>query len=239
MLLNFGALRQYNYALYHRVSTAFKHTSGVYPVDASQLNQEDRAALVQFEAAYEQQREIEKVERKRKEAEQQQREADEQQRAADERQRKLDAEKQAELEATEHQRQIDADKEANVAAYKARLLQYLDAGLEPSTANANAIRVWIDSNISKDHVSVGALNAAISNLGVRGTNVLTWKPKVEPPAPAPPPPPPVLLADGSEQLPLDAAPTYKHTKAQLADLMRRQVAEEQARRRKGWHGVSI
>jgi len=136
---------------------------------------------------------------------------------------------------TERQQKIQVETEA----YKARLLQYVhEQDLEPSIANADTIRKWIDENVSVGHISSKALDAAISNLGPRGRKVLTFKPKVAPTPPTPPPPPAVILSDGSEQLPLDAAPTYKHTKAQLADLAKRQLAAAK-KDRGGWHGTSL
>lgn len=53
--------------------------------------------------------------------------------------------------------------------------------------------------------------------------LLQWKqPPIEvPTTPAEPPPPPVLLADGSEQLPLGTTPRSRHSVLQLRDLDKR------------------
>jgi hypothetical protein len=131
----------------------------------------------------------------------------------------------------EKQRKIDAD----IEAYKNRLMQYVnEQGLEPTIANANAIRKWIDEKVSKGHMSPNAVDAAVSLL----RKTLTWKPKVPAAPPTPPPPPAVILSDGSEQLPFDATPTYKHTRAQLADLAKRQLAAKK-QDRGGWSGAKF
>jgi hypothetical protein len=66
------------------------------------------------------------------------------------------------------------------------------------------------------------VDAAVSNLGPRGTNVLTWTPKTAVPPP-PPEPAEVLgtLPDGTQQLPLDKAPTSKASAAQAKDWLTR------------------
>jgi len=131
----------------------------------------------------------------------------------------------------EKQRKIDADTEV----FKNRLMQYVnEQGLEPTLENADAIRKWIDEKVSKGHMSSNAVDAAVSVLRSK----LTWKPKAPAAPPTPPTPPAVILSDGSEQLPLDAAPTYKHTKAQLADLAKRQIAATK-KDRGGWHGATL
>jgi hypothetical protein len=144
-----------------------------------------------------------------------------------EQQRKVDA------EAAEKQQKIASDTEA----YKNRLLQYVnEQGLEPTIQNAEAIKQWIKTNTS-DYKSSNNVDAAVKLLGPRGSNVLTWKAK-EAPAPPPPAPEPVVkLKDGSDQLPIDAQPTFQHTKLQLADLAKRQAAAKTVRR--DWHGVKM
>ena len=64
---------------------------------------------------------------------------------------------------------------------------------------------------------------------------LQWK-QAEPPKPAAPEK--VPLADGTEQLPLGIAPSYKHSKVQLADLASRE-AQAKSRNRHGWHGAKF
>jgi hypothetical protein len=139
--------------------------------------------------------------------------------------------KEAAAAEIERQRKIEADTEA----YKARILQYVnEQDLQPTAENAEIIRKWLDEHPQiNGYKSAQNADAAVSVL--RGK--LTWKPKVPATPPAPEPPPAVLLSDGSPQLPIDAMPTYKHTKAQLADLAKRQVATQQSRR--GWHGASF
>jgi hypothetical protein len=126
--------------------------------------------------------------------------------------------------------------DADTEAYKARLLQYVrEQDLEPTAENAEIIRKWLDEHPQiKGYKSSQNADAAISLL----RKTLTWKPKVSAAPPTPPPPPAVILSDGSEQLPLDAAPTYKHTKAQLTDLAKRQLAAAK-KDRGGWHGTSL
>ena len=141
------------------------------------------------------------------------------------------AQQQRVAEDMEKQRKIDADTEA----FKNRLVQYVnEQGLEPTIENADAIRKWIDEKVSKGHMSSNAVDAAVSLL----RKTLTWKPKVPVTPPTPPTPPAVILPDGSEQLPIDATPTYKHNKAQLADLAKRQIAAAK-KDRGGWHGTSL
>jgi len=118
-----------------------------------------------------------------------------------------------------------------------RLDQYARGGLENTEHNATAIRKFLVEHPQINGVvTAGTIEAAISHLGPNGANVLTWKPQTV--VPPPPKPEAVILKDGSPQLPLDAMPTYKHTKEQLKDLdARKRAAGKQDR--KGWHGTSL
>jgi hypothetical protein len=108
-----------------------------------------------------------------------------------------------------------------------------EQNLEPTAENAEIIRKWLDEHPQiNGYKSAQNADAAVNILRSK----LTWKQKVPVP-PAPKEEEAVLLADGSPQLPIDAMPTYKHSKAQLADLAKRQVAAQPSRR--GWHGTSL
>jgi hypothetical protein len=128
--------------------------------------------------------------------------------------------KSAAEEAAEFKR---AKVEADRAAGLARLQQYVtEQGLEATAENGARVREWLDENCSGTTTPKN-VDVAIKILGPRGTNVLTWKPKVAP-APPPPPPPPVRhLDNGEPELPLEA--TEKEMRAasvtQLKDLSKR------------------
>jgi hypothetical protein len=142
--------------------------------------------------------------------------------------------------------QIDIDAELKADLGRAadqqrgfnRLQQYVDErGLEPSPENAAAVQAFVDQKV-KGYWSFEIVDAAIANLGPRGTNVLRWKPKV---AAATPPPaePNEGLADW--QLPLDAdVRTMKNASVRgLKELIeRRRKATNQQYIRRG-HGASF
>jgi hypothetical protein len=140
-------------------------------------------------------------------------------------------EEQYELEASgakAAQEEAAAFKQAKIAAdAKAgleRLKQHVEEGLEGTPENGARIRKFLDEHDQiKGLTTPQTVDIAISCLGPRGTNVLTWKPKVAP-APPPPPPPPVRhLDNGEPELPLEA--TEKEMRAasvtQLKDLSKR------------------
>jgi hypothetical protein len=107
------------------------------------------------------------------------------------------------------------------------------ACLEDTRANAEHIKNWLETN-TKGYSSVANIDAAISILGPKGTNLLTWR------KPAPTPPAqeatetPDTCKDGKPQLPLGTQPQRHHSIEQLRDLDRRERA---ARGRSGWHGA--
>jgi len=73
-----------------------------------------------------------------------------------------------------------------------RLKEWEAVGLEDTEANANFIRDFVNNSAVKGYWSQEIVDAAIANLGPKGTNQLTWKPK-ELPAPPPPPEPTEVL----------------------------------------------
>lgn len=68
------------------------------------------------------------------------------------------------------------------------------------------------------------IDRAVNAANLAGTLIWTVveQPTPPPAPPVEPPPPPVLLADGSEQLPLGTTPRTSHSIAQLKDLDRRE-----------------
>jgi hypothetical protein len=121
----------------------------------------------------------------------------------------------------------------------ARLYQFQqEQGLRDCKENADAIRDWLDANC-KGYVSQDMIDAAVLNLGKRGTNVLLWDVKSAPVPPPPSEPQEVLgtLPEGTKQLPLDADETIQRhaSKAQLYDLIhRRRAATNQQYVRRGF-----
>jgi hypothetical protein len=113
-------------------------------------------------------------------------------------------------------------READRAAGMARLLEWSRTGnLEDTKPNSDHIANWLADNV-KGYINVANIDAAISILGPRGTNVLTWrtaspvvqvveKPQVE------------LLPNGEPRLPLDASPDQMRRAStnQLRDLSHR------------------
>ncbi len=121
----------------------------------------------------------------------------------------------ADLDAGARQAKVQRDTTAGLA----RLKEWAAAGLQDTKENAAAIEDWLNEKTS-GYLSVGNIDAAIEFLGPRGSNVLTWKPKVAPP-PVVVEPPAVTLPDGSKQLALGTTPQRHHTTAQLRDLSSR------------------
>lgn len=122
-------------------------------------------------------------------------------------------------------------KQADLEAGRARLRQYVVAqNLEDTVENGERIQEFLNE-VAHGYVSQGNIDAAISVLGPRGHDTLTFK--TLPPAlpPAPSPPAPVILSDGSEQLPLDATEKQMRaaTMVQLHDLAARQRAPQDPR----------
>jgi hypothetical protein len=99
------------------------------------------------------------------------------------------------------EQEADMKRAADQAHAINRLNEYAAAGLEDTEANANLIKEFVNNSAVHGYWSREIVDAAIANLGPRGSNQLTWKPKAAP-APPPPPEPTEVLADW--QLPLDA-----------------------------------
>src|SRR5258708_6124695 len=67
-----------------------------------------------------------------------------------------------------------------------RLKEWEAAGLEDTEANANFIRDFVNNSAVKGYWSPEIVDAAIANLGPKGSNQLTWRKALPPPAPEPP-----------------------------------------------------
>jgi hypothetical protein len=112
-----------------------------------------------------------------------------------------------------HAREVVAREEAELKRITdesrgiARLQQYSDEqGLEETPENLAAVQTFIDASPVKGYWSREIVDAAIANLGPKGTGQLTWR-KTEQPAPTPAEPTEVLgiLRNGETQLPLDTS----------------------------------
>jgi len=121
----------------------------------------------------------------------------------------------------------------------ARLRQFQqEQGLCDCKENADAIRDWLDQNVM-GYVSSEGIDAAISNLGARGKNVLLWDSKAPPAAPPPTPEPEEVLRtlpDGTKQLPLDQPITPNASKEQARDYLKRLRAQQPYARSSGSFG---
>jgi hypothetical protein len=122
----------------------------------------------------------------------------------------------------------------------ARLQQYVDEqGLEESSANLAAVQTFINEKV-RGYWSQEIVDAAIQNLGPKGSNQLTWH-RVEQPAPATPPPAEPTEVLEPWQLPIDADErTMKNASVKaLQDLIaRRRAATNQKYIRRG-HAASF
>jgi hypothetical protein len=138
----------------------------------------------------------------------------------------------------------DIQKRSDEAAARQRLDQYVDEqGLESTDHNFKIIESWIMANVKAEwsaggvaknlqgYWSQNAVDAAIQATAGQ----LTWKPKVM----APPAPPEqeklLILADGSQQLPLDSPSLKGATKDQAKDWLKRYDASRRLNQR-GWFG---
>jgi hypothetical protein len=148
-----------------------------------------------------------------------------------------------------HAREVVAREEAELKRLKdesrgiARLQQYSDEqGLEETPENLAAVQTFIDASPVKGYWSREIVDAAIQNLGPKGTNVLTWTPKTAPAPPQPPSEPAepqeVLgtLPDGTTQLPLDVDQftIRRASKEQARDWLKRRNAGKLLRPRGGF-----
>jgi len=139
----------------------------------------------------------------------------------------------------ERQRQADADKQAGLA----RLVQYTkERGLLDVPSNGIAVQEWLDKN-THGYWSRNNVDAAISILGPRGTNVLLWAvPKAPEPVQVEEAPAPVrYLENGEPELPLDAGESQMRAASvvQLRDLSKRRGEGRNLRQRDGWTGASL
>ena len=117
--------------------------------------------------------------------------------------------------------QTARQKSADLTRAEQRLEQYaVEQGLERTHANAQAVADFIDASPVHGYWSREIIDAAIQNLGPKGTNVLTWMPRT---APAPPEEQPAEPTEILEpwQLPLDKAPTNKASAVQVKDWLAR------------------
>jgi hypothetical protein len=136
----------------------------------------------------------------------------------------------------EERRRIEkaaADEEAGVR----RLEQYAEQGLAEVPENAQAVQEWLNANL-KGYWSAAGVDAAIQNLGPRGTNVLRWKPK-QSATPAPPAPAAArTLSNGEPELALDAdeRAMRKASVVQLRDLSARR---REGQSRPGWASTTL
>ena len=143
----------------------------------------------------------------------------------------------------EHQRQEQqkiADQTKRIEgknAAVARLGQWQQSGLLDTPRNHAAVEKFLaeapelsEWRAGERILSAVIIDCAVKHLHQRGE--LDWKPAEQP---APEKPKPVILSDQTEQLPLGTTPTFRHSKAQLADLAKREAAAKSVNRH-GWHG---
>ena len=147
-----------------------------------------------------------------------------------------DAEQQqkADAEAAEKRQKIASDTEA----FKARMVHYIQQGLQPTAENEVIIIKWL-RDTAKGYLTAGNADAAISVLRKQ----LAWKPKEAPapPPPSTPPPPPVRYLDnGERELPLDAS-TNEMRAASLTQLRNLSKRRNEGRQtwRIGWTGANL
>jgi hypothetical protein len=139
------------------------------------------------------------------------------------------------IDADEHRRieKAAADEDAGLR----RLQQYADQGLAETPENARAVRDWLEKNL-KGYWSVAGVDAAIQNLGPRGTNTLRWKPK-QPPVQTPPAQPTVrVLSNGETELPIDAT-EQQMRRASVLSLKDLAARRREGQTRIGWSGAKF
>jgi len=133
------------------------------------------------------------------------------------------AEPQIDMAEVRREEQADMKRAADQQHAVLRLNEWAAAGLEDTQANADLIKNFIEKSDVHGYLSREIVDAAVANLGTKGTNQLTWKPKT---APAPPPPAPEsaellgTLPNGEPQLPLDVPPS-RASKEQAKDWLAR------------------
>ncbi len=135
--------------------------------------------------------------------------------------------------------QADMKRAADQQQAVLRLKEWAVAGLEDTQTNADLIKDFIEKSDVHGYLSREIVDAAVANLGPRGTNQLTWKPK-EAPAPPPEPAEPAellsTLPDGTKQLPLDVdnATLRRASKDQARDWLARTNAGKLIRPKGGF-----
>jgi hypothetical protein len=208
--IDFDQLRDNNFHAYNVAKKVFKHETGVHKVDITRVPYyEDRNEL--REAAKEQAEQAEAAEAKRVEEE------------------RVKAEQEASEKAEK-----DAKRVKDVAEFRARMVEYIKIGLEPTAQNEKIIIDWLSKN-TKGYVSQMNADAAVHAL----SSQLSWKKAAEP---APVEEPVVeYLPNGEERLPLDITPSKEHSIAQLRDLDQRQRAQNKItpQQRLGWFGSRL
>jgi hypothetical protein len=148
------------------------------------------------------------------------------------------AEPQIDMSEVLREEQAALQKASDEARGLACLEQFCEEqGLQRTPENAAKVQQWLNQNL-KGYWSQQGVDAAIANLGPRGTNVLTWKPK-EAPAPPPPAEPQEVLGtlpDGTTQLPLDVDQftLSRASKEQARDWLKRHNAGKLLRPRGGF-----
>jgi len=114
---------------------------------------------------------------------------------------------QIDMAALEDENQREMKARADQARATQRLTQYAAAGLEDTQANSELIKDFVETSAANGYWSFEVVEAAIQNLGPKGSNQLTWKPKVVAAltSKSKPKPSEVLgkLPNGEDQLPLE------------------------------------
>jgi len=139
----------------------------------------------------------------------------------------------------EAEQQRDIKRRADEARAIARLNEWNAAGLEDTQENADAIKQFVENSEVHGYWSSEIVDAAVQNLGERGTRQLRWRKAAPPPAPPAPAAPTEVLEPW--QLPLDADERTMRkasTKALLDLNLRRRKATNQIYNHRG-HGVSF
>jgi hypothetical protein len=105
-----------------------------------------------------------------------------------------------------------------------RLNEWAAAGLEDTAENAELIKNFVETSPVRGYWSREIVEAAVANLGPRGTNQLTWR-EAEPPPPAPPESEPSeVLADWQLRIDASEAEMKRADVRALKDLIKRRRA---------------
>jgi hypothetical protein len=150
---------------------------------------------------------------------------------------------QIDFDETLREQQADIQRATNDAHAKQRLNEWAAGGLEETDANFNLIKDFVLNSAAKGYWSREIVDAAVANLGPRGSNQLTWRKaeSVAPPQPAPAEPAEpqeVLepLPNGESRLPLDVdnRTLSRASKEQAKDWLARANAGKLLRPRGGF-----